>query len=99
MAGKRILITGLPVFRIASIAIALYEGDEVIAMDNLITGSLQNIEHLFKLKSFEFYHHDVNQFVHVRTSGLCIAFCFTLEPDELPQDADQTLKVGSLGYS
>ena len=41
------------------------EGFRVIAMDNLITGSLENIEHLFKLKQFEFYNHDVSKFVHV----------------------------------
>ena len=34
-------------------------------MDNLITGDLRNIEHLFKLKEFEFYHHDVSKFIHV----------------------------------
>ena len=34
-------------------------------MDNLITGDIKNIEHLFKHKNFEFYHHDVSKFVHV----------------------------------
>ena len=37
----------------------------VIGMDNLITGDLKNIEHLFKDKNFEFYHHDITKFVHV----------------------------------
>ena len=41
------------------------EGFHVIAMDNLITGDLANIEHLFKLEQFEFYNHDVTKFVHV----------------------------------
>jgi dTDP-glucose 4,6-dehydratase len=41
------------------------EGYFVIGMDNLITGDLKNIEHLFKLENFEFYHHDITKFVHV----------------------------------
>ena len=41
------------------------EGFHVIAMDNLITGELKNIQHLFKLEDFEFYHHDVSKYVHV----------------------------------
>jgi dTDP-glucose 4,6-dehydratase len=43
----------------------LKEDFHVIAMDNLITGDLRNIEHLFKLQQFEFYHHDVSKFIHV----------------------------------
>ena len=39
------------------------EDYHVIAMDNLITGRLKNIEHLFKLENFEFYNHDVSKFV------------------------------------
>lgn len=37
----------------------------VIGMDNLITGDLKNIDHLFKLENFEFYHCDVSKFIHV----------------------------------
>ena len=42
------------------------EGYRVIGMDNLITGDLKNIEHLFKLEQFEFYHHDVTKFIHIQ---------------------------------
>jgi dTDP-glucose 4,6-dehydratase len=60
---KRILITGAVVFRITCDRF-INEGYFVIAMDN-ITGDLKNIEHLFKLENFEFYHHDITKFVHV----------------------------------
>jgi dTDP-glucose 4,6-dehydratase len=49
-------------------------------MDNLITGDLKNIEHLFKLENFEFYHHDITKFVHV--PGQLI----TLLPHQSPID-------------
>ena len=39
-------------------------------MDNLITGDLRNIEHLFKLEEFEFYHHDVSKFIHIPGSWI-----------------------------
>ena len=54
----------------------LSEGFSVHAMDNLLTGSLANIEHLFHDKQFTFYHHDVSKFVHVPESW--IIFCILL---------------------
>ena len=63
---KRILITGAAGFLGSHLCDRfIAEGYYVIGMDNLITGDLKNIEHLFKLKEFEFYHHDVSKFVHV----------------------------------
>mgnify|MGYP002050396873 CR=1 FL=1 len=41
------------------------EGYEVIAMDNLITGDMKNIEHLMPLENFHFYHHDVSKYIHI----------------------------------
>src|ERR1043165_4583287 len=64
--SKRILITGAAGFLGSHLCDRfIKEGYQVIGMDNLITGSMKNIEHLLKLKEFEFYHHDVSKFVHV----------------------------------
>ena len=63
---KRVLITGAAGFLGSHLCDKfINEGDFVIAMDNLITGDLKNIAHLFKHPNFEFYHHDVSKFVHV----------------------------------
>src|SRR5210317_1130366 len=63
---KRVLITGGAGFLGSHLCDRfIKEGYHVIAMDNLITGDLRNIEHLFPLKQFEFYHHDVTTFVHI----------------------------------
>ena len=67
-------------------------------MDNLITGSLRNIEHLFKLKEFEFYHHDVSRFVHVPGKlDFILHFASPASPIDYLKMPIQTLKVGSLG--
>ncbi len=63
---KKVLITGAAGFLGSHLCDRfIKEGFAVIAMDNLITGDLKNIEHLFPLENFVFYHHDVSQFVHV----------------------------------
>ena len=63
---KRILITGAAGFIGSHLCDRfIKEGYHVIGMDNLITGNIKNIEHLFPLKNFEYYHHDVSKFVHV----------------------------------
>lgn len=74
------------------------EGYHVIGMDNLITGDLKNIEHLFRLKEFEFYHHDVSKFIHV-TGHLdyILHFASPASPIDYLKIPIQTLKVGSLG--
>jgi dTDP-glucose 4,6-dehydratase len=67
-------------------------------MDNLITGSLNNIEHLFKLEQFEFYHHDVSKFVHVPGEiDYILHFASPASPIDYLKIPIQTLKVGSLG--
>lgn len=74
------------------------EGFHVIGMDNLITGALRNIEHLFKLENFEFYHHDVSKFVHVPgTLDYILHFASPASPIDYLKIPIQTLKVGSLG--
>ena len=70
----------------------------MIAMDNLITGDLKNIEHLFHLKQFEFYHHDVSKFIHVPGElDYILHFASPASPIDYLKIPIQTLKVGSLG--
>jgi dTDP-glucose 4,6-dehydratase len=67
-------------------------------MDNLITGNMDNIEHLFKLEQFEFYHHDVSTFVHVAGDlDYILHFASPASPIDYLRIPIQTLKVGSLG--
>src|SRR5206468_11613986 len=74
------------------------EGYHVIGMDNLITGDLQNIEHLFKLEHFEFYHHNVSKFVHVPGQlDYILHFASPASPIDYLKIPIQTLKVSSLG--
>ena len=74
------------------------EGYEVIGMDNLITGSLDNISHLFKEENFRFHHHDVSNFVHVPGNlDYILHFASPASPIDYLKMPIQTLKVGSLG--
>jgi dTDP-glucose 4,6-dehydratase len=67
-------------------------------MDNLITGDLRNIEHLFKHPNFEFYHHDVSKFIHVPGElDYILHFASPASPIDYLKIPIQTLKVGSLG--
>ncbi|GHE36688.1 epimerase [Sphingobacterium griseoflavum] len=76
----------------------MQEDFHVIGMDNLITGDLRNIEHLFKLPNFEFYQHDVSKFVHVPGRlDYILHFASPASPIDYLQIPIQTLKVGSLG--
>ena len=96
---KRILITGGAGFLGSHICDRfIKEGYHVIAMDNLITGDLKNIEHLFKLEHFEFYHHDVSKFIHVPGElDYILHFASPASPIDYLKIPIQTLKVGSLG--
>jgi len=74
------------------------EGYHVIGMDNLITGDLRNIEHLFPLAEFEFYHHDITKFIHI--SGpldYILHFASPASPIDYLKIPIQTLKVGAHG--
>lgn len=95
----RILITGAAGFLGSHLCDRfIKEGFEVIGMDNLITGDLRNIEHLFKLKSFEFYNHDVSKFIHVPGKlDYILHFASPASPIDYLKIPIQTLKVGSLG--
>jgi dTDP-glucose 4,6-dehydratase len=96
---KRILITGGAGFLGSHLCDRfIKEGFHVIAMDNLITGDLKNIEHLFKLPNFEFYHHDVSKFIHVPGElDYILHFASPASPIDYLKIPIQTLKVGSLG--
>ncbi len=74
------------------------EGMKVIAMDNLITGDMRNIEHLFKLPDFEFYHQDVSKYIHVPGQiDYIMHFASPASPIDYLKIPIQTLKVSSLG--
>ncbi len=99
MSQKRILITGAAGFLGSHLCDRFVkEGYYVIGMDNLITGHISNIEHLMPLKNFEFYHHDVSNFVNVPGKlDYILHFASPASPIDYLKIPIQTLKVGSLG--
>jgi len=96
---KRTLITGAAGFLGSHLCDRfIAEGHHVIGMDNLITGDLKNIEHLFPLERFEFHHHDVSTFVHQGGDlDYILHFASPASPIDYLKIPIETLKVGSLG--
>ncbi|HEX2629125.1 MAG TPA: UDP-glucuronic acid decarboxylase family protein [Chitinophagaceae bacterium] len=99
MSQKRILITGAAGFLGSHLCDRfIKEGYHVIGMDNLITGDLRNIKHLFKLEQFEFYHHDVTKFIHIPGHlDYILHFASPASPIDYLRIPIQTLKVGAMG--
>jgi dTDP-glucose 4,6-dehydratase len=99
MNKKRVLITGAAGFLGSHLCDRfIEEGCQVLGMDNLITGDLRNIEHLFKLEQFEFYHHDVSKYIHIPGElAYILHFASPASPIDYLKIPIQTLKVGSLG--
>ena len=99
MQQKRILITGAAGFLGSHLCDRfIKEGYRVIGMDNLITGDLKNIEHLFKLEQFEFYNHDVTKFIHIQGDlDYILHFASPASPIDYLKIPIQTLKVGAMG--
>lgn len=99
MNNKRVLITGGAGFLGSHLADRfITEGWEVIAMDNLSTGTLSNITHLLGNDNFHFIKQDVTEFIHVPGNlDLILHFASPASPIDYLEMPIQTLKVGSLG--
>ena len=99
MAKKRVLITGGSGFLGSHLCDKyIREGYHVICMDNLLTGSEDNVSHLFENENFEFHKHDVTNYVYVKGDlDMVLHFASPASPIDYLEMPIQTLKVGSLG--
>ena len=96
---KKVLITGSAGFLASHLCDRfLSEGFHVVGMDNLVTGTMQNMEHMMGHPKFDFYHYDVTKFVHVPGDlDYILHFASPASPIDYLKIPIQTLKVGSLG--
>jgi dTDP-glucose 4,6-dehydratase len=98
-SNPRVLITGGAGFLGSHLCeVFLARGYEVICMDNLITGDISNVEHLFHNRLFHFEQRDVTEYIHVSGSlDAVLHFASPASPIDYLELPIQTLKVGSLG--
>ena len=96
---KNVLVTGGAGFLGSHLCDRMIkEGHYVIAMDNLLTGNMKNIEHLMPLEQFEFHHHDITNYIHVgKKLDYILHFASPASPIDYLKMPIQTLKVGALG--
>ncbi|HEV2069222.1 MAG TPA: UDP-glucuronic acid decarboxylase family protein [Acidimicrobiales bacterium] len=99
MSPRRLVVTGGAGFLGSHLCDTLVaRGDEVVAIDNLATGRLSNIEHLFATDGFTFVRHDVSSYVWVPGSvDAVLHLASPASPKDYLDMPIQTLKVGSLG--
>lgn len=99
MSNKRAVITGGAGFLGSHLCEKMLEnGIDVVCIDNLLTGSVDNISHLFGNDHFSFIKHDVTNFIHVPGNvDYVLHFASPASPIDYLQMPIQTLKVGSLG--
>jgi dTDP-glucose 4,6-dehydratase len=76
----------------------VHEGHRVVCMDNLLTGSIDNISHLIGNKNFQFIHYNVTEYIYVEGKvDYILHFASPASPMDYQRLPIQTLKVGSLG--
>lgn len=99
MSFKKVLITGGAGFLGSHLCDRfIEEGYHVVCMDNLSTGSVRNIEHLFGNDRFTFIKHDVTNYIYIKGHlDLILHFASPASPIDYLEMPIQTLKVGSLG--
>lgn len=95
----RVLITGAAGFLGSHLCDRfIAEGHTVVGMDNLITGSMDNIAHLYGHDQFSFIKHNVSQYIYVPGPlDAVLHFASPASPNDYLEHPIPTLKVGSLG--